>query len=204
MRTTSRTMESRVIVWLAAASSASKEPAKQEKTCFDIVDEETQVRLWWMRSCQNTRVLWSSWSGTFLWFRVGVHGLDCWPGKFSLHPSLLLRHCLSTSRSWKYHVQKVGQFHSDLRLCRGAHLPAQGEGVAAGRSSRKLASCRQVLFMRCFKTSYQTKSSLESNFMCDFWVSPQSLQSDRHMILIQGLYAFDRYRESSWQSKVKS
>ena len=75
---------------------------------------------------------------------------------------------LSTSRSWKYHVQKVGQFHSDLRLCRGAHLPAQGEGVAAGRSSRKLASCRQVLFMRCFKTSYQTKSSLESNFMCDF------------------------------------
>jgi len=80
---------------------------------------------------------------------------------------------LSTSHSWKYHVQKVtvGQFHLDLRLCRGAHLPARGEGVAAGRSSRKLASCRRVLLMRCFKTSwkikYQTKSSLESNFICE-------------------------------------
>jgi len=39
-----------MIVWLAAASSASKEPAKHEKTCFDIADEETQVRLWWKNS----------------------------------------------------------------------------------------------------------------------------------------------------------
>jgi len=112
-------------------------------------------------------------------------------------------------RSWQYHVQKAGQF--DLRSSRGSHLPARGvaggEGVAGDQESSLGVDEYFVCVGSTLSTKYSTKEKTSSLplrvwlYVCHcmiFWVSSQSLVSERHTTL--GWYACDRpCRESFFE-----